>query len=76
MPDVTFQSKVFHPLVHYETGKVKLSHEFKEWVFGKNWVINILLFVKKMFHLQDFFNLHTREDAWNKQAFDLYLNNF
>ena len=57
MPEVRFQSKVYHPLVNWETGKLNLNHEFKTWVFGKCWVINILLFIKKIFHLEDCFNL-------------------
>ena len=76
MPDVTFQSKVYHPLVNWTTGRLNLGHEFKEWIFGKCWVINVLLFIKKIFHLEDCYNLKSHQESNNRQALELYIHNF
>ena len=76
MPEVRFQSKIYHPLVNWETGRLNLSYEFKSWTFGKSWVINVLLFIKKMFHLEDCYNLRSGSNAYNQRALDLYVSNF
>ena len=57
MPEVSFQSEVYHPLVDPTSGKLKLEKEFGDWQFSKNWLIQVLLYVKKIFHLEQFFSL-------------------
>ena len=77
MPKVTFQTKVYHPLVEMGTGNLRLKTNFNEWKSGQNWAIQVLLFVKKIFHLEKFFSLENQADqAWNRQAFDLYNSQF
>lgn len=67
MPLVHFQSKVFHPLVDPATGQLKLQKDFGEWNFGKNWLIQVLLYLKKIFHLEKYFSLEgDREMASDK----------
>jgi len=73
MPIVHFQSKIFHPLIDSRTGQLKLERDFGEWNFGKNWLIQVLLYLKKIFHLEKYFSLDSqRENAQDKKAFDLY----
>ena len=77
MPRVVFQSQVFHPLVDPHTKQLRLQTEFNEWAIGKDWIIQVLLYVKKIFHLQDYYGLgNDIEHAWNREAFNLYHNNF
>ena len=40
-------------------------------------MIQVLLFVKKIFHLEKYYSLdNLRSEAWNEHAFDLYHNDF
>jgi hypothetical protein len=39
-------------------------------------VVNVLLFIKKIFHLEENYNLRTNEEAYNRQALDMYIANF
>lgn len=57
--------------------KLNLDVEFNEWVPGKHWAINVLLYVKKLFHLETMFKLNEHQDAIsNKDAHKLYNENF
>ena len=77
MPSCVFQTQVFHPLVDQDSGRLKLEKDFGDWEFSKNWLIQVLLFIKKIFHLEKFYSLDgQRDQASNKKAFDLYTNNF
>ena len=77
MPIVHFQSEVFHPLVNSASGELKLERDFGGWAFSKNWLIQVLLFVKKIFHLEKYYSLDgQREHALNVEAFHLYNTNF
>ncbi|CDW74960.1 UNKNOWN [Stylonychia lemnae] len=54
-----------------------LQFEFKEWIPGKHWVINILLYIKKLFHLEQMFSLQDQDVLpSNKEAYANYQNNF
>jgi ubiquitin-protein ligase len=72
-------SHIFHPLVHPKSGEVNLDYDFKNWKPGKHWALSILHSLKKMLHLEEYFSL-SREGgskmAINKEAFDLFQNNF
>jgi hypothetical protein len=51
--------------------------EFAEWLPGKHWAINILLYIKKIFHLEVMFKLQDSPDmALNKEAHKYYNENF
>ena len=54
LPSVTFASDVFHPLIDAATGKLELSGRFPTWTAGKDYIIHVLLFVKKIFYVKDF----------------------
>jgi len=50
----------------------------REWIPGKHWAINVLLYIKKMFHLEQMFSLNDHEDVipLNKEAYADFLNKF
>jgi len=82
-PHVIMQSKVYHPLINFNTGHVNLDAEFKNWQPGHQWVVNVLLYVKKLFHLEEFFSLHCLGDeatvkslCMNKEAHETYNSDF
>ena len=77
MPQVVFQSQVFHPLVDPPTKQLRLQTEFNEWKVGANWIIQVLLYIKKIFHIEEYYSLGgEKENAWNLEALNLYTNNF
>lgn len=54
-----------------------MEREFVGWQFSKNWLIQVLVYIKKIFHLEKYYSLDAQRDqALNKKAFDLYNNNF
>jgi len=78
-PSVHFLSSkhIFHPLVHPKTNEVNLDFDFVNWQPGKHWAITILLSIKKMVHLEQYYRLQGKESlAWNKEALDCYINRF
>ena len=77
MPRVLFTTPVFHPLVDPASGQLRLQTEFSEWAVGKDWVIQVLLYMKKIFHLEVYYSLENEVDnAWNPEAFNLYHSKF
>lgn len=77
MPRVLFTTPVFHPLVDPASGQLRLQTEFSEWAVGKDWVIQVLLYMKKIFHLEMYYSLENEIDnAWNPEAFNLYHSKF
>ena len=62
-----FTSPVSHPLVSPSDYELNLNVEFKDWQAGKHWFINVLLYVKKLFHLESMFNL-TDIDPFDRNA--------
>ena len=56
-PSVVFITPIYHPLVDPKFNKLNLDVEFNEWIPGKHWAINVLLYIKKMFHLEPMFKL-------------------
>lgn len=77
MPQVFFQSQVFHPLIDPATRLLRLQTEFNEWKVGENWIIQVLLYIKKIFHIEEYYSLGGEsENAWNREALNLYTNNF
>ena len=62
-PTVSFVTPVYHPLVDPRFNKLNLDLEFGEWVPGKHWAINVLLFIKKLFHMEYMFKLVESPDA-------------
>ena len=84
-PSVRFLTSVYHPLVHPTTLELNLDVrltslttlkvEFKEWIPGKHWAVNILLYIKKLFHVESMFNL-THVEPLCKEALESYRNSF
>jgi hypothetical protein len=72
---VRFISPVFHPLVNPSDFDVNLNAEFKDWQAGKHWFVNVLLYIKKMFHLESLFNL-TDVEPFDRNALQMYKNDF
>lgn len=91
-PNVNFLTPVFHPLVNHKNGELLLERAFADgaWLPGKHWAINVLMFLKKIFHLKEYLepkqdgaiDLNSevqpaREERWaNKVARDLYKLDF
>jgi len=75
-PSAKFTTPVYHPLVQPKTGLVNLDLEFKPWVPGKHWVINVMMYIKKLFHLQAFFKPDPAQGVYNKEAADKFENDF
>ena len=51
-PQVLFQTRVFHPHVHPDTGQVDiLSHFGGEWVAGEHYIVLVLQVLKSMMHV-------------------------
>ena len=75
-PKVRFTSPVNHPLVNPSDHEVNLNLEFKEWQAGKHWLINVLLYIKKLFHLETMYNLASETDAYDRNALQTYKNDF
>jgi ubiquitin-protein ligase len=48
---------IYHPLVHSKTGEINLDYEFPQWIPGKNWGVHVLLSIKKMIHLEQYYLL-------------------
>jgi ubiquitin-protein ligase len=77
-PKTRFTSKIFHPLVHPNTGVVDISSQFPTWTPGQDYVVLILLFLKRMFYKKEFFNVNpeaSEEDGvvrGNPAAANLY----
>lgn len=55
-----------------------VQFDFKNWTAGKHWAINLLLYIKKLFHLEQMFSLHDNEEVvpLNKEAYADYLHHF
>merc|ERR1719321_2167336 len=77
-PVAMFESKVFHPMVHPITGAVDISAQFPHWTPGQDYVVLVLLLLKRMFYKKEFFTASpdgSDEDGhsrWNPAAADLY----
>ena len=64
-------------MVDAYTGKLKLEKDFGDWQFSKNWLIQVLLYVKKIFHLEQFFSLESHmEFVANREAHRQYTEDF
>ena len=53
-PAVTFFSRVYHPFVHEKSGALDMSPKFRTWTAGKDYIVLVLSYVKKIFYLKDF----------------------
>jgi ubiquitin-protein ligase len=49
VPFVKFVSKVFHPQISSD-GKLKLSHVFSKWNSSKNFIYQVLIYLKRIFY--------------------------
>jgi ubiquitin-protein ligase len=53
-PSVTFFTPVFHPLVDPETGELDMEGRFPSWRHGHDYLVFVLVFIKKIFYAKDF----------------------
>ena len=69
---------MLHPLVDSHSNNLNLDYEFKEWVAGKHWVINVLMYIKKLFHVEAMYNLgpDSGVESYNKDALNMYQKDF
>ena len=87
-PQARFLSPLLHPLVDPNSYAINLdvTHniinlfkvEFKEWVTGKHWVINVLMYIKKLFHVETMFNIAPEQgvEVSNKDMLTMYQKDF
>ncbi|XP_057325027.1 protein crossbronx homolog isoform X1 [Microplitis mediator] len=68
-PKVIFKTKVFHPLIHNETGEFSTSAGFPEWK-KSNRVFHLVQFITKVFNKVD-----PKLKAINEEASNLFENN-
>ena len=67
-------STVYHPLVDPKTGLLSLKKDFPCWTAGTHWFINVLLYMKKVFHLYEYFDCP--DFTLNKPAASLFKDDF
>ena len=53
-PSVVFTSRVYHPLVHPDSGELELHNAFPNWDPTQHFNVSVLTFIKKIFYLRDF----------------------
>ncbi len=57
-PEVVFSTKVYHPLVDINTGRLDISvnyfyyfqKKFPTWEAGKNFIVKVIYFIHEIFH--------------------------
>jgi len=67
-PRVIFSTPVFHPLVDPKTGELDLSSQFPRWRDGRDYLVFVLVFIKKIFYLKSY----DIKEAPNPEAVELY----
>jgi hypothetical protein len=70
-PSVYFFNRVFQPLVDDKTGKLDLSPAFPSWKSGRDYIVLVLSYVKKLFYKKE---LNTYAAAMLKEDFLSYCN--
>jgi ubiquitin-protein ligase len=70
-PSVYFFNRVFHPLVDEKTGKVDLSPAFPSWRSGRDYLVLVLSYIKKLFYKKE---LNSYASAMLKRDFIDYCN--
>eukprot|EP00357_Protocruzia_adherens_P013786 CAMPEP_0114992982 /NCGR_PEP_ID=MMETSP0216-20121206/12260_1 /TAXON_ID=223996 /ORGANISM="Protocruzia adherens, Strain Boccale" /LENGTH=233 /DNA_ID=CAMNT_0002356541 /DNA_START=57 /DNA_END=758 /DNA_ORIENTATION=+ len=68
-PTVRFISKLFHPLIEENDGLLDLEYGFPEWRPGKDFIINILSFIKTVFYVSDYYKI---DNSHNSAAGSLF----
>ena len=53
-PSVVFTSRVYHPLVHPDSGELELHNAFPNWDPSQHFNVSVLTFIKRIFYLRDF----------------------
>lgn len=73
IPNVTFISKVYHPIVNFDTGELDIKYLFNSWEAGKNFILQILYKIKDIFINPDYFQIN---DSFNIEAGNLFKNDY
>jgi ubiquitin-protein ligase len=73
IPNVNFISKIYHPIINFNTGELDLKFLFNSWEPGKNFILQILYKIKDIFINPDFFNIN---NSFNSDAGNLFKNNY
>ena len=64
--------KIFHPLINPKSNEMNLLIEWKE---DKTWLIDVLMYVKKAFHLASMLDVD-KNHAFNREALCLYKDDY
>ena len=70
-PSVYFFNRVFHPLVDEKTGRLDLSPAFPSWRSGRDYIVLVLSYLKKIFYKKE---LNSYVTAMLKSDFTNYCN--
>ena len=70
-PSVYFFNKVFHPLVDEQTGRLDLSPAFPSWRSGRDYIVLVLSYLKKIFYKKE---LNSYVTSMLKSDFTNYCN--
>lgn len=70
-PKVNFTSKVFHPLVNFETGELLIRQAYPRWDPHKHYLVTLVTYVKKIFYMGKFDTNENDSLVANEKALDL-----
>jgi len=70
-PSVYFFNRVFHALVDEKTGRLDLSPAFPSWRSGRDYIVLVLSYMKKIFYKKE---LNSYATAMLKSDFNNYCN--
>ena len=69
-PVVIFDTPLFHPLVNPETGELDMTKQFPSWKEGRDSLLLVLVYVKKIFYLKSY----DIKGAVNEEAAEIFKN--
>lgn len=65
-PKITFNSYVYNPHVHPQTGEVDLRIAYPEWDSSKHYLVTVMTYIKRIFYL--------KEKDYSEENMDRYPN--
>lgn len=67
-PKVVFVSKVYHPLIAYDTGILDLSKRFPKWEPGKCFLVRVIYYIQDLFCQEELFKKKNEEIDINTKS--------
>ncbi len=72
-PSVTFNEKIFHPLINQDNNSLDVKYIFGKWIPGKNSVVQLLYKIKDIFLNPKYFFV---TESYNKECGKLFIDNY